>query len=146
MTRGLKKTLLFVTATGLFCCCNKTIDTIIESERNFSLNYNDSILVSTNKKLYMGEVKNGSILRFSFVLRNVSSKMVVINKVDSNCGCISVTSYPEIIFAGDTAELKGTMNIHNQHGHVNKPIFVSFNNDGLLLFRVSCDVNNSTNI
>lgn len=24
MTRGLKKTLLFVTATGLFCCCNKT--------------------------------------------------------------------------------------------------------------------------
>lgn len=146
MTGSIKRFILFVTAAGLFCCCNKTIDTKIESNRNLSSHYNDSILVSTNKKIYMGEVNNGSVLHFSFVLRNVSSKRVVINKVDSNCGCISITSYPEIIFAGDTAELKGTMSIHNQNGHVNKPIFISFNNDGLLLLRVSCDVNNNTNI
>ena len=102
----------------------------------------NSVLYAPVKRLNLGTVTtDGSATRrFGFMSYNRSDKAVSINRADVSCGCVVVEQYPDIIFAGDSAELSGTIDLTNQHGHVSKAIYVWCNRSDVLLLRVMCDI------
>lgn len=80
--------------------------------------------------------KDQSTVDYELILTNKSSHSIIINSVDVNCGCVNINEYPELIKSGDKGSLKGFIDIQHQNGHISKPLFISYNNNNLLLVRL----------
>lgn len=104
----------------------------------------DGRLQVKDSRYILGEVlkSKGDSIEFIFNLKNCADSLIIIKKVDVSCGCISIIESPDSIFPNMNAKLKGVVNIKNQHGHLNKSIFVNYGRrrNSILLLRIIGDI------
>lgn len=102
----------------------------------------DDAAVNCKKTRYhIGVVDTDKCYPFEFILSNHSDSVVPIEDVEVSCSCLKLTYTPKYIMANSSARITGVMDTRNQHGFIDKSIFVSYNNEGLIILRVSADVN-----
>lgn len=75
-----------------------------------------------------GKVKQGSILKYDFILSNLGSEMLELENVHASCGCTVVKPDKNTIKPGETAKLAVSFNTSGREGNQKKEIYV-FSND-----------------
>lgn len=89
----------------------------------------------------LGEMsKNIDKGQFRFVISNNSSDTIIVNSVEAKCDCVNITSHPDTIFPTKQGEISGFIRIDGNSGHVNKPIFIRYNSDNIVLVRIIGDI------
>lgn len=72
-------------------------------------------------------VREGSILKHAFTLKNDSQTPLVINNLQTSCGCIASVASNYEIPAGKTSEIMVTFNTKGYSGNVNQFVYVHTN-------------------
>ena len=77
----------------------------------------------------------------SFNLKNTGAKLLVIQKIDASCGCVSIRSYPKVIEPNESKTLYVEISTERQFGVFNKVIFINSNADNPLeLVRIKGEI------
>ena len=83
-------------------------------------------LTVSRKTIDVGRTGYEVPITATFELRNKGSKSLIINKVETDCGCIQVSSLPQTIAAGDKFKLSLTYD-GRQLGHFIKQVTITSN-------------------
>lgn len=76
-----------------------------------------------------------------FTLINTGSKLLVIQKIDVSCSCVSIKAYPKVIPPKKSKNLFVEINTEKQLGVFNKAIFINSNADNSLeLVRIKGEI------
>ena len=95
--------------------------------------------LSSNNHCYdIGEVDKTKqdYIDFNFEIYNKTDTLIKIKKIDVSCGCIKISEYPEIVKPQSSIKINGVIDLTLQEGYINKPIFVNYEKNRLLLLRV----------
>lgn len=71
-----------------------------------------------------GRVREGSILKHAFILKNDSENPLIINKLQTSCGCTASVASSYEIPAGKTSQIAVTFNTKGYSGKVNQFVYV----------------------
>lgn len=74
-----------------------------------------------------GQVKEGSILKHTFILKNESESPLLINKLQTSCGCTASVASNYEIPAGKTSKIQVTFNTKGYLGKVSQYAYVHTN-------------------
>lgn len=115
--------------------CNKT------NKSNQAYSYYSDVLTVTPDKYDFGDIekKGKLVIPFSFKIKSKADSTIYIKKVDVSCHCLSIDTITTI-YPNHENELKGTIDISNLSGHINKTIFVNYGEDEVLLLRIKGDI------
>jgi hypothetical protein len=76
-----------------------------------------------------GKVKQGDVLTCEFVFKNAGTDALVVERLDTSCGCAAALVSAERIEAGGEGKIKVTVDTHGYSGKFTRYIFFS-SNDG----------------
>lgn len=121
---------------SLYSCTNGSKSNRVLSSKTFSIG--DSAYLSIVPQKYnFGKVNRNNSPQFdvNFDIENKGGTLLVINKVDVSCGCLSVKYPNEPIFPGKKAQITIQIDTRKQIGRFNKSVFIRSNasNDPELL-------------
>lgn len=68
-----------------------------------------------------------STIHYSFILENISDTIVTMESIEALCSCISINEYKTNLNPDDSIIISGEIDISNQTGKINKPIFIRYN-------------------
>ena len=74
-----------------------------------------------------GSVKEGTLLKHVFILRNESKNTLVINKLQTSCGCAVSTASHNEIPQGQASKVEVTFNTKGYSGGVKQFVYVHTN-------------------
>lgn len=75
-------------ATVCLSACNNGR---VKTSKDISVNSTQLTKITSNKTIHdFGSIKQGEILAYSFYIENVGDSNLVINKIESSCGCTVV--------------------------------------------------------
>lgn len=102
----------------------------------------DSMINVNPHTLALGERHERELREESFVfkIKNLSDSALVIDKIDVSCHCVSILSYPHSLQQNEQGDIRGTINLKNQSGHVRKSIFINYNNGALKILKITADI------
>ena len=123
--------LLLLTALGILLIgCNPQ-----KKEENHGQQESTGILRPQSRYFDFGKVSisQKDSVDFIFSLKNFSKENIVLGKVEPSCSCISITNIPDTILPNATVPIKGRIGIKQSVGKFNKPIFVNYQDEVLLL-------------
>ena len=91
-----------------------------------------------------GTLQSGEIVSFNFRLVNTGGASFNIDKVRTNCGCVTTSFTTDVIEAGDTAYLEVTFDPSGETGRVYQEIKVTIKAKGTIEknLAIVADVNN----
>lgn len=126
---------------GLISCDGKK-DLSNHENLNVYLNKIDTLVSIEPTILSLGSIepKSKNKVSFEFSMSNHHDSIIHINNVDVSCNCVTITSYPSLISPGETGDIKGFLNLKNQHGHLRKTIFVKYNNECIKTIKITADI------
>jgi len=115
----MKIRLLLILIVGVFSCTrNKTADNKTSNQITDDTQQLTQIEFDTEIHDF-GKVKSGEILAFSFVCINKGNADLMINKVESDCGCVQVKVPKQMIPPGE----KGIIEVEfNSAGMIGKQL------------------------
>ena len=118
------------------------------SNRNLTASEGNAKIVFSEESHDFGKVKPGPVLEYSFKFTNEGDKPLVIEKVQTSCGCTGAASDGKKEYAkGESGEIKITFNTQGRSGHQEKHITVITNdteNENKDL-KFTCDIEELTN-
>ncbi len=89
-----------------------------------------------------GKVKQGEILTHEFVFRNAGDKTLVVERVETSCGCTAALASADQIAPGQTGRIKVSMDTHGYTGLMRRFVYVLSNDseNGRRELSVSADI------
>lgn len=79
------------------------------------------------EKFDFGKVKQGEVLTHEFVFRNVGDDTLVVEKVETTCGCTAALASEKKIAPGKEGKIKVTFDTHGYTGRLVKYVFLESN-------------------
>ena len=77
----------------------------------------------------------------SYKLKNTGNKPIVINKIETSCGCMHTDLTSKVIFPGKEQILTIQLNTKSQYGSINKSVFINSDSDNpLLIVRIQGEI------
>lgn len=133
----MKKTIIF-TLILIFLLVGILIAKMCKRPSNeMVVGFNDGVVSSPCLMFNFGEIWNETkdSVEFSFQLKNISGSLIHFDRIEPSCSCIHIHNAPNELQPDSCYVICGKMGIDNNKGHINKPIFITYN-DNLLIFRV----------
>ena len=132
-----KATLLFLPflIATFICACQTDVHRYVSNE---NVIYDDSIIYSPNIVYDFGKIHKDStnLVKFSFILKNISDRELYIKSVEAMCPCVTINKSDSLIHPDEEIRISGAVNISKLKGFFNKPIFIRYDNDKILLCRI----------
>lgn len=112
-----------------FSCCT-------DSSHSKKLYYGG---LTTNNRYYdIGKIDKTKhdYIDFKFEIYNKTDSVIKIKKIDVSCGCVEIKEYPKVVYPQSSIKINGLIDLTLQEGYINKPIYINYEKDRLLLLRV----------
>lgn len=89
-----------------------------------------------------GEIKEGDIVEYTFILKNDSTEKMNITNIDTSCGCTVSSVAKKVLEVGEETEIKVKFDSKGYSGKVTQFIFVNINrlNDPVVQYVIKADV------
>jgi len=84
-----------------------------------------------------GSVKEGTLLKHVFILRNESKTTLVINKLQTSCGCTASTASHNEIPQGQASKVEVSFNTKGYSGKVKQFVYVHTNDSGKPIIKLT---------
>ncbi len=95
------------------------------SDENKSLKKKAPGKIVFDKEIHnFGTLKDGEIVSFSFIFRNMGGSPFVINKVEKTCGCIDIRYNSNAVKPGETSSIELIFNTAGEWGNQIKGVVV----------------------
>jgi hypothetical protein len=117
------------------------------SNSNLSASNDNSKIVFAEESHDFGKIEEGTMLEYSFKFTNEGDKPLVIEKVQSSCGCTGVSTDGKKEYAqGVSGEIKVTTNTQGRSGIQHKQVLVNTNDteSPKIMLNLHFDVNNKS--
>jgi hypothetical protein len=75
--------------------------------------------------LDFGKVKQGEVLKHSFILKNDSKKLLIIKDVNTSCGCTASKAGKKTLAPGESTTIDISFNTKGYSGQVSQFIYVN---------------------
>lgn len=124
------------------CTSSDSKNNMIETKDSEISLSTDSILFVDPNIISFGEIDadKKDVRPFTFKITNLSDSLLVIEKIDVSCQCVTVSSYPDSLASGKGGEIRGTIDLKKQSGHMRKSIFVNYNNGSIKMLKIKADI------
>lgn len=104
---------------------------------------NEHALTVLNPHYEIGTHKGGapdSIINVRFNLANNTDSVIIIDKAEPGCSCVSIDGFPRKIEPNSEETLDATINIARQRNHISKAIYITYNGTKVRVVRIIGDV------
>jgi hypothetical protein len=79
------------------------------------------------ERYYFGKVSQGAVVEHIFKFKNIGTDTLLIDRVETTCGCTAAIASANRIAPGDTGQINVRFDTGGKVGAVNKPVFVFTN-------------------
>jgi hypothetical protein len=119
--------LFLILIIGIFSCTGKK--SVENKESNQITNKTKQIAqIEFDDELHdFGKVKSGEILAYSFVFTNTGNADLIINKAETDCGCVEATVSKELIKPGEKGIIEVEFNSSGMNGKQLKTVEIQSN-------------------
>jgi len=115
--------ILFVAFSVFFSCKHQNSN----KKDTFKANDGQAIFAIHPKIHNFGDIESGERISFSFDIKNSGTGNLVIDSIDSGCGCIETKLTSKAIEPGKNSYLEVLFNSSGEWGNVVKPVIVYSN-------------------
>ncbi|MDP2928206.1 MAG: DUF1573 domain-containing protein [Candidatus Omnitrophota bacterium] len=82
-----------------------------------------------------GKVKQGTVLKHDFILKNEVNDILRINNIHTSCGCTASESDKKSLMPQESTTIKVTFNSHGYSGPVTQFVYVHTDNTDLAIIK-----------
>lgn len=126
MPRKIKYIIVFIILSSLLACTNSTKKKEDKTDAKIASQTYTSI--KANKTIHdFGKITEGETLAYSFYIENTGENNLIINKIETSCGCTLVKWEKKPISPGEKTKIEVEFNSEGRYGKQYKVISIFAN-------------------